>query len=58
MEGLTAKERLIIETFYFEGCTYNETARVYASQYGIHMNRDTIRRMKKEAVRKVVEMAQ
>lgn len=57
LNGLTSKERWLIEQIYFEGCTYNETARAYADKYGIQMNRDSIRRMKKTAVRKIEEMA-
>ena len=58
LDGLTSKERWIIEEVYFEGCTYNEVARMYATQYGILMNRDSIRRMKKAAVRKIARMAE
>ncbi len=57
LEGLTAKEHWLIEQLYFEGYTYNETARAYASRYGIQVSRDGIRRMKKIAVDKIVSMA-
>lgn len=57
LEGLTAKERWLIEQLYFEGFTYNEAAHAYAEKYGIQISRDGIRRMKKATVQKVADMA-
>ena len=57
MTGLTTKERWIITQLYFEGATYNETARAYAEQYGQQVSRDGIRRMRKNIVLKIAEMA-
>ena len=57
LEGLTAKERWLIEQLYFEGYTYNEAAHAYAEKYGVQISRDGIRRMKKVTVQKVADMA-
>lgn len=57
LEGLSAKEHWLIEQVYFEGCTYNETAKAYESRYGMPVSRDGVRRMKKAAVEKIVKMA-
>lgn len=57
LEGLSTKEHWLVEQIYFEGCTYNETARAYADKFGIQVSRDGVRRMKKAAVEKVAGMA-
>jgi len=57
MKGLTAKERWLIEQLYFEGYTYNETARAYTEIYGNPISRDGIRRMRKATVQKIAQMA-
>lgn len=57
LAGLSQKDRWLLERIYFEGFTYNETARAYAELYGIQISRDAVRRMKREAVQKVAEMA-
>lgn len=58
LNGLTSKEAWLVEQIYFESCTYNETARAYAQKYGIQMNRDSIRRMKKAVAFKIAKMAE
>lgn len=57
LDGLTEKERWIVEQIYFEGSTYNDTARAYTERYSTPISRDGIRRLKKAAADRIAEMA-
>ncbi len=57
MKGLTEKERWLIDHLYFEGLTYNETARDYTVKWDSPISRDGIRRMRKITVQKIASMA-
>lgn len=58
LEGLSEKERWLIEQVYFENATYNDTARAYTERYNEPMSREGIRRLKKATTDKIAEMAQ
>ena len=57
LDGLTDRERWLIERIYFQGYTFNEAAKAYGDAFGIYMSRDGIRRMKRRCVDKIAEMA-
>lgn len=57
MKGLTAKERFVVEQIYFEKLTYNETAAGYMAKFGGTISRDGIRRIRKDILMRIIEMA-
>lgn len=57
VQGLSQKDRWIIERYYFEGSTYNEIADAYDDQFGVAISREGIRRMRRDAFNKICDMA-
>ena len=57
LKGLTAKERWMIESVYFNRMSYNEINPRYREEYGESCSKDSLRRIKKEALAKIFEMA-
>ena len=57
LEGLTARERWIIEQQIFEGSTYRQLNTMYREKFGEECSKDSLRRLKKIALDKIYEMA-
>lgn len=57
LSGLSAKERWMIERCYFDEMTYREINAQYRAQFGGDCSKDSLRRLKREALEKVYEMA-
>lgn len=58
MKGLAAKERWMIERSYFDEMTYREINARYREEYGENCSKDLLRRLKKDALTKIYDMAQ
>lgn len=57
MQGLTQKERWMIEGKVFEGKTYNELILEYKTRFNENCSRDKLRELRKIAMKKIYEMA-
>lgn len=57
LKGLSAKERWMIERCYFDEMTYREINARYREEYGENCSKDLLRRLKKDALAKIFEMA-
>lgn len=57
LAGLTVKERWMIERSYFDGLTYREINAMYREQFGGECSKDSLRRIKKEALEKIFDMS-
>lgn len=57
ISGLTTKERWMIERSYFDGMTYREINAQYRAQFGGGCSKDSLRRLKKDALAKIFDMA-
>jgi len=57
LKGLTEKERWMIERAMFDGMTYREINAKYREAYGDSCSKDLLRRLKKDALAKIYEMA-
>lgn len=57
ISGLPAKERWMIERSYFDGMTYREINAQYRAQFGGDCSKDSLRRLKRDALDKIYEMA-
>ncbi len=57
LTGLTAKERWMIEKSYFDGLTYREINQRYRETFGDACSKDSLRRIKKDALAKIFGMA-
>ena len=57
LKGLAAKERWMIERCYFDEMTYREINAIYREEYGETCSKDLLRRLKKDALAKIYEMA-
>lgn len=57
LKGLTVKERWMIERCYFDEMTYREINAQYREEYGESCSKDLLRRLKKDALAKIFEMA-
>ena len=57
LNGLTAKQRWIVQHIYFEGLSYNQMNPLYRDEYGETCSKDSLRRIKKEAPARICEMS-
>lgn len=57
LKGLSTKERWMIERSYFDGMTYREINTHYREEYGESCSKDLLRRLKRDALTKIYEMA-
>ncbi len=57
LNGLTSRERWIIESQLIDGATYRELNFLYRKQFGEECSKDSLRRLKREAMKKIYEMA-
>ena len=57
LDGLTARERWIIEQQIFEGATYRQLNTMYREKFGEECSKDSLRRLRKTALEKIYEMA-
>jgi hypothetical protein len=57
MKGLGRKAAWIIERFYFDGLTYAEIGHMAIAEFGGEYSRFVLRRMRKDALEKICEMA-
>jgi hypothetical protein len=57
MKGLGRKHAWIIERFYFDGLTYAEIGFAAKAEFGAEYSKYVLRRMRREALDKICEMA-
>jgi len=57
LHGLGAKDAWIIERFYFDGMTYAEIGHCCKAEFGSEYSKFVLRRMRKDALDKICEMA-
>ena len=57
LSGLTTKERWMVERCYFDELTYREINAHYRDTFGDTCSKDLLRRLKKDALSKIYEMA-
>ncbi len=58
LNGLTEREKWLIEQLYFEQQTYAYIISTLRSKHGVNTSKDGVRRMKKAALEKIFRMAE
>lgn len=57
LDGLTERERLVIQRRAINGETWEEVGRAYADRFGLELNDDSLMRIRRSAMRHIFRMA-